>query len=463
MSLSEHAPSAPLVAAPPFAATVNQPRSRLAHALATLRAAQPQAAQPDVVWRTPQVVQPGVVRRTTQAAEPCVRVGPVVPTQTRRPAPPTLAAPAHPVHQLINEAESRAARPVVVSEVTFAPVSTCKRRRPTDPKYILGMQTKATWDAMRGVGEMVTLAFQRTWSIKIGNMLKRWGVSDDQRSAWQRWTWIAYHRPCWATGYTLGYDLKTSAVKGDYPDDYNKWSFSVQETHLSGEKGVTYKNNPHVLETCHLVLMLSNCRESASTDGIFTRFNLPDAWIEQYEAAVLFFSQSDEENAADEVEAAEAFRKVFCGTWEDYHTFACMLVAMKKNDTTRKVWKKNVYVRDIPRDLPRDTEFVVVGDLARTLLAQSARCATGYALFSVNKGARFPSLNRWDDTVGHTFVNTRWVCRLFSNHSNATRADFLHIFLNQDRLHLSHLVRERATNELARLGGHPRQRFSRLV
>ena len=431
MSLSEHAPSAPLVASPPFAATVNQPRSRLAHALATLRAAQPQAAQPGVVWRTPQVVQPGVVRRTTQAAEPCARVGPVVPTRARRPAPPTLAAPAHPVHQLITEAESRAARPVVVSEVTFAAVL---RKR----AYV----HRVRFNPWEGLGAL-PCDFKWTFAKKVGRYATEATMQD-----WRKWTVDNFKLPCSVTGYTGGYMLLPRGKTRPTGDPTRKWSFSVQGDVLSRAKDEIYKLESHKFSTSLLCLSAANARESGQVNGLLIRYNLREAWAYAFQAAELYFSKTIEENQREEAATLAAIQREY-GMMGTYRQVIRQLrqgyAYHDKNFTSRQ--NGDTIVRK--RSTARVNGFPTTASLFASLVTHGARCATGYQLFSLDVGANFPSFNRIDDSSGHGPGKGRWVCRMFNNHANITRADFLHIYLNQNMVPPSETAYRRASLELS--------------
>ena len=274
------------------------------------------------------------------------------------------------------------------------------------------------WD---GLGD-VSLDFKLTFTRKVGRFIT--GSSTSVRRSWREWTVTNFSKPCAATGYTLGYAL--------YPTDKqsnpvaSKWSYSVNETVLCSDLKRKYKDTDHNIKTCEMILSLAQVNESYKIDGKIHRFHLKYAWTQIYRWLV--------DGSVPPLDFKSVILNYNKCKLDDgvKGLFRRMQKGHKSSDTSAK----------------RTYGFKTERAFFDCFVAAGGRCATSGVVFQLKPGPFCPSFNRCDDAKGHSPDNGRWVCRLFSNHSNMNRADFLKVFLNQNLVELPPAVRAKAEAEL---------------
>ena len=100
----------------------------------------------------------------------------------------------------------------------------------------------------------------------------------------------------------------------------------------------------------------------------------------------------------------------------------------------------------------RDNEFGGVDELLDNIREKGVRCDITGMLFTADNGPFFPSLDRLDDSHGHTKDNVRWIARLFCGDVNPTRTEWLRdIVLKQTLVPLSLHQRELVVKEVKAL------------
>lgn len=226
---------------------------------------------------------------------------------------------------------------------------------------------------------------------------------------------------------------------------HEAWCVSVNNSDLSLGSNL----EDHQSESCELILAELNVQQHSVIP------DLAKAWQEVITDSIVRLDMSAEALQAERAELESAART----NWENRKNTKLNGVTAN-SETERKLYKQQVRNLDLSaicgahaanhrrhdglkgraNDMGRE-------DIYAKLCAQPLCSSTGVPMTIINGPRRF-SVDRIDNSIGHTKANTRLVCRILNSPAGMTRRKWLELLLLQTVVPLSEDQRGKVQNEL---------------